>query len=126
MDKIAPYSFGGLLCVIIIVILVAVHGPQSAKAAQHSIGLTGVKGSFLAGVGVIVFSYLCQHSAFIMYSNMRNQSTSSWNAASAVAITASGIISAAIAIAGYISFGNEVLTISFDSLTSLVSTKYFE
>ena len=118
MSTLARSSLVSVVAEALIVLIVVIRAPSAAAEMNTTAEFTfgKVHGSFLlnynflgkatvfSGIGTMTFSFVCQHSTFIVFNTMRDRTLSSWKTVSTYSMWTSGIISMAMAVAGYLAF----------------------
>ena len=110
------------MAAIIIVCLVLYNANSTAKEQQATGKLEIANISVFSGIGTITFSYVCQHSSFIVYNSLKDKSLESWTKVSRYSILLTGIISISFAVGAYLAFRDQTEP---DVLKSFHNSKFF-
>jgi sodium-coupled neutral amino acid transporter 11 len=107
LSALSHASAVSVCAVIVIIVIVLVRGPAAAAAwpgepIQEDLGVA--KGSLFAGLGIISFAFVCQHSSFIVFNTLKEPSVERWRAVNAASVLTALVLSCAFALGGYLHF----------------------
>lgn len=114
MSTLAKSSSISVLAAVVIVLVIAFHGPS---VLEHEIlfknrtapepDYSFVKPRFAAGLGTISFAYVCHHSSFIVFGSLKKSTLPEWTIVSLASIGTALVLSVIISLGGFLLFFNE-------------------
>ncbi|KAM9804949.1 putative sodium-coupled neutral amino acid transporter 11 [Neosynchiropus ocellatus] len=90
-----------LFIVIVVVIRAATLGPQIAPSED---AWKFAKWNAVQSIGVMSFAFICHHNSFLIYGSLEQPTLANWQRVTHVSVGSALVISAAFAVAGYMTF----------------------
>lgn len=119
MSSLARTSFVSVMAEALIVCIVIYKAPDAAAERESTFKVTLGKvlhplfhlklcplgkSTVFSGISTMAFSFVCQHSTFIVFNTMRSRTVASWKVVSKYSLWTACGISMAMAVAGYLAF----------------------
>ena len=96
------------VCAVVVIIgIVLARGPAAAASwpgepIHQDFGVA--KSSLFAGLGIVSFAFVCQHSSFIVFNTLKEPSVGRWRVVNAASVFTAFLLSASFALGGYLHF----------------------
>ncbi|XP_061580466.1 putative sodium-coupled neutral amino acid transporter 11 [Cololabis saira] len=105
IEKLGKVSFLSMVLTVTILIIVIVRaatlGPQIAPTEN---AWAFAKWNAVQAVGVMSFAFICHHNSFLIYGSLKQPTLAKWSGVTHVSVGSALVISAAFAVAGYMTF----------------------
>ncbi|XP_028291950.1 putative sodium-coupled neutral amino acid transporter 11 [Gouania willdenowi] len=105
IERLEKVSFLSMVLTIFILIVVIIRaatlGPQITPTGD---AWAFAKWNAMQAVGVMSFAFICHHNSFLLFNSLEQPTLATWSRVTHVSVSSALIISAAFAVAGYITF----------------------
>ncbi|KAM8857056.1 putative sodium-coupled neutral amino acid transporter 11 [Synchiropus picturatus] len=105
VQRLGKVSFLSMVLTLFIVIAVIIRaaslGPQIAPSED---AWTFAKWNAVQAVGVMSFAFICHHNSFLIYGSLAQPTLANWQRVTHISVGSALVISAAFAVAGYMTF----------------------
>eukprot|EP00494_Astrolonche_serrata_P030850 UN31118 len=105
MSSLSASSSVSIFFVVFIVFCVGYKGPDEGQENyDEDADYSFIKANNFAGLGVISFAFVCQHSSFLVFNAMKEPTLSNWNSVSKYSVSTAYFLCLLMALFGYLSF----------------------
>ncbi|XP_051938751.1 putative sodium-coupled neutral amino acid transporter 11 isoform X2 [Hippocampus zosterae] len=105
IERLGKVSFLSMILTVIILIIVIIRaatlGPQIPTTAEAWLF---AKWNAIQAVGVMSFAFICHHNSFLIYGSLEQPTLTNWIRVTHISVGSALIISAAFALASYVTF----------------------
>ncbi|XP_019744402.1 putative sodium-coupled neutral amino acid transporter 11 isoform X2 [Hippocampus comes] len=105
IERLGKVSFLSMILTVIILVIVIIRaatlGPQIPPTAEAWLF---AKWNAIQAVGVMSFAFICHHNSFLIYGSLERPTLTNWTRVTHISVGSALIISAAFAVASYVTF----------------------
>ena len=97
------------VCVIVLIIVIEVPSSKEENGVieNDASAYTFAKSTWFAGVSVMSFAFVCQHSSFIVFNSLKNNTIENWNRVTHCSMLISLVLCLILSITGYLNFQSD-------------------